>query len=63
MANGPLTDNDLNEINESLKALDEADALIDQSTRAGIDVIVQKDESREARTRLMKIKQTFFPGR
>lgn len=63
MTNGPLRDEDLIEINESIKALDEADKLIDQAVRAGIDISDKREESRQSRERLMKIKQAFFPGR
>lgn len=63
MSNGPLRDEDLTEINESIKALDEADKLIDQAVRAGIDISDKREESRQSRERLMKIKQAFFPGR
>lgn len=63
MSNGPLRDEDLIEINESIKALDEADKLIDQAVRAGIDISDKREESRQSRERLMKIKQAFFPGR
>ena len=62
MANGPLKDEDLTEINNSLKALDTADGIIDQAMRAGIDIADKREESRQSRERLLRIKQAFFPG-
>ena len=65
MANnsGPLTDLDLDEMNQKIAELDEADKLIQQSINAGIDVSLAQTRSKEVRTQLLKMKQAFFPGR
>lgn len=60
---GPLTDADLQEITRRLSELDEADRLIEQSIRGGIDMVEQQKRSRELRDQLQRIKQSFFPGR
>lgn len=59
----PLTDSDLETMKEGLKRLDEADNLIKKSISAGLDMKTQQDRSRDARTQLTRIRQTFFPGR
>jgi len=65
MTNGiqPLSEADLTQLNESLTALDEAERLIEQAKRAGIDTGDQGIQAKESREKLMRIKQTFFPGR
>lgn len=64
MANqGPLTETDLSEINRRLGELDEADRLIEQSIRGGIDMSEQQKRARELRDQLQRLKQSFFPGR
>lgn len=60
---GPLTDADLVELKKNLEELDKADKLIDQALRAGIDVGTQKDRAKEARDKLMRMKQAFWPGK
>lgn len=60
---GPLTDADLIELKRNLAELDKADKLIEQADRAGIDVAGQKEGARQARDKLMKMKQAFFPGK
>ena len=58
----PLTEADLDTINKALGDAQAAEALIDQAIQAGIDVEVERTRAREARSRLLRIKQTFFPG-
>ena len=60
---GPLTDDDLEELKVRLTELDEADRLIEQAVRAGIEITEQQTRTRELRERLMRIRQSFFPGR
>lgn len=57
-----LTPTDLDNIKESLQQLDDADSLIEQAQRAGIEVAGFKDSSRNARDKLLRLKQAFFPG-
>lgn len=63
MAESPLKEEDLAELKVKLSELDDADKLIEQSKRAGIDVAVQTERSRDLRDRLMKLRQAFWPGR
>lgn len=59
----PLTDEDLKTMKEGLKRLDEADNLIARSIAGGVDMTAQKARSKEARAKIMSLKQAFFPGR
>jgi len=59
----PFTTQDLTDLNEQLRQLDEADRLIVKAKQAGMDVGGNEVQSRELRTKLMRLKQTFFPGR
>lgn len=67
MANGKdnevLTEQDLTRINSALTALEKADRVIDMATRAGIDVTMQRDRAKTSRDQLLRIKNSFFPGR
>lgn len=67
MANGNqpqvLTEQDLARINTALASLDRADQVIDMATRAGIDVNTFKDRAKTSKEQLLRIKNTFFPGR
>ena len=63
MPNGKvLTDNDLASMKEGLAQLDDADSLIEQARRAGIDVDEFSRNSKSARDQLLRLKQAFFPG-
>ena len=59
----PLTDQDLQDLDRALQDSRDADELIEMAQRAGLDVKVFRDRNREARERLGRIKQTFFPGK
>ena len=59
----PLTDQDLEDLNKALDDSRDADSLIEQAQRAGLDVEAFRVRNREARERLGRIKQTFFPGK
>ena len=62
MANGPLTENDLNRINEALTEIESAEGIIAQAKQAGIDLSRQEAQARETKEKLLRIKQAFFPG-
>jgi len=62
-AKGPLTEEDLKGINEQLDRLDEAGRIIDQAMRGGIDMGEQRKQTADLRQQLIRIKQSFFPGR
>lgn len=59
----PLTEQDLEDLNKALEDSRDADSLIQQAQQAGLDVEVFRVRNREARERLARIKQTFFPGK
>lgn len=62
MANGPLTEEDKQRIDDNLRQLNEADEQIRLAEQAGLDVKALRDTAREQRAQLTKIKQTYFPG-
>lgn len=59
----PLTDTDLDDIRRALLRLQDADALMNKSQQAGIDVEGFRKAARETKDKLLAIKQSFFPGR
>jgi predicted negative regulator of RcsB-dependent stress response len=63
MANGPLTERDLEQINGALEEIERAEGVIAQAKQAGIDLARQEVEARETKEKLLRIKQAFFPGR
>lgn len=58
-----FTEEDLQRINSALAQLDQANEVIDMATQAGIDVEQFKERARTNREQLLRIKNTFFPGR
>lgn len=58
----PLGNQDLDRIKQSLSQLDEAQAQIDLAKRADFDVADQEKQIRDARTKLQKIRQVYFPN-
>ena len=63
MAQQPLAEADLDEINRNLEQLNEADAQIRTAEQAGLDVTAFKQQAKEQRQQLLRIKQTYFPGK
>ena len=63
MPDGPLTENDLNQINEALVEIESAEGIIAQAKQAGIPLERQEVQARETKEKLLRIKQAFFPGR
>lgn len=59
----PLTEQDLESMNEGLDKLKVAESLIEKSIRAGIDMSDPAKRTRELKEQLTRIKHTFFPGR
>ena len=59
----PLTDQDLVDLDKALEDSRDADVLIEQAQRAGLDVEVFRTRNTDARERLTRIKRTFFPGK
>lgn len=63
MTTGPLTERDLEQINQALVEIESAEGVIAQAKQAGIDLSRQETEARETKEKLLRIKQAFFPGR
>lgn len=59
----PLTEQDFDDINRALDTAKDAQELIEKAAQAGIDVEVFRQRARDARDRLLRVKQTFFPGK
>lgn len=62
-ANKVLGEGDLTRINGALSQLGQADELIAMAKQAGIDVSQFQDRAKQSREQLLRIKNTFFPGR
>lgn len=58
-----LTEEDLGRINTALEQLDVANEIIEQATQAGIDVNEFRERAKQSKDQLLRIKNTFFPGR
>jgi hypothetical protein len=63
MADNPLTEHDLEQINAALVEIESAEGIIAQAKRAGIPLERQEEQARETKEKLLRIKQAFFPGR
>ncbi len=63
MAEGPLTEQDLEQINAALTEIESAEGIIAQAKAAGIPLERQEVQARETKDKLLRIKQAFFPGR
>ena len=59
----PLTDADYEGIKGQLETLNELEEHLRQATQAGVDVTAQKEQARQSRDQLMRLKQTYFPGK
>lgn len=60
---GPFTETDLEALNQRLDDLVEVETLIEKSVRAGIPMSEQTKRARELKEQLLRLKQSFFPGR
>lgn len=65
MANGPnvLSEDDLQRVQEGIQRAEQAEQIIELAEQAGLDVSQQKERAKRARDQLLRIKNTFFPGR
>lgn len=61
--NSPLTDQHFEVLKAGLEQADAALEQIETAKRAGLDVEQFEQPARETQARLLKIKQTYFPGR
>ena len=59
----PLTENDLQNINTNLTNLKVALEEIKKAEQAGIDVSDLRDQAKTQEAQLLKLKQSYFPGR
>lgn len=62
MAN-PLTEADLERIEDNLTQLKVADEQVKLAVQAGLDVTQMKETISGQRSQLLKLKQTYFPGK
>lgn len=63
MPDGPLTEEDLLQINAALDEIKSAEGIIAQAKVAGIDLGPQEVMARDTKEKLLRIKSAFFPGR
>jgi hypothetical protein len=61
-AENPLTEEDLQSINDALEQSQVAERGIAKAVRAGIPMDGMLEDIREKRQRLQQIKNTYFPG-
>ena len=63
--NGPkvLGESDLARMNSAIQQLNQADELIAMAKQAGIDVSNFEPRAKQSREQLLRMKNTFFPGR
>lgn len=54
---------DLERINQGLERLDQARQILDLAKQAGLDVAEQEQRAKDSREQLLRLKNTFFPGR
>ena len=59
----PLDDSHLAQINDALEKMKAVEYNMDLAHRAGIDMGAMKQATQELKTKLIGIKQTYFPGR
>ena len=58
-----LSNDAFDQLEEAIKGTQLVDEQIKMAQQAGIDVGNASELNRENRTKLMKVKQTYFPGR
>jgi len=58
-----LTEEHFSDINLALQALDSINEVFTRAKQAGIDLSAQEAQATDARTKLTRIKNAFFPGR
>lgn len=66
MANGNdkiLTEQNLQNINTGLEAAEQAERILELAKQAGMDVSQFEARAKQSRAQLLRIKNTFFPGR
>lgn len=59
----PLTEADYEGIKQQLETLSDLDEQLRLAAQAGVDVTAQKEQARQSREQLTRLKQTYFPNR
>jgi len=59
----PLTEEHLTRINEGIEKADSALRQVTLAKMAGIEMGAIEQEAKDARDKLLRIKQVYFPGR
>ena len=59
----PLTEQDYEGIKQQLETLSDLDEQLRLAGQAGVDVTAQKEQARQSREQLTRLKQTYFPNR
>lgn len=59
----PFTDKDWPRIEQGIQAAEDALAQIALAKQAGVDVGEREKQAQQNKARLLKIKNTYFPGR
>lgn len=60
---GILTEEDFQRITKGIQDAEQAENIIALAKQAGMDVSAQEQRAKEGKAQLLKIKNTFFPGR
>lgn len=65
MAEAPevLNEDDLTKLQSAIQKAERAEQIAEMAEQAGLDVTQQKQRAKETRDQLLRIKNTFFPGR
>lgn len=58
-----FSEEDFQRIENSIQNTSDAEEIIQLAKQAGFDVAEQEKRNKEARDKLLRIKNTFFPGR
>lgn len=62
MANGIPAGLTIESIRAQMDRLDEAETALRRAKTAGIELVEQEKQIKENRSRLLKLKQAYFPG-
>lgn len=60
--NGPLTQQQIEDLIDNIAQLDEVDSEIEKARRAGVDVADQAASAAQARKQLMQLKSVYAPS-
>lgn len=60
--NSPLNDTHLSQIQNALSVLDRAQQQVDLAKRAGINVDAEQQQITDTRSKLLSVKNVYFPS-